>query len=118
MIKRSRNGIAPVLALLALLAGGVPSAAGAPVAVDVAFGEEIGPDNFLYGMEKAGEGIQLAVIADHSGKAMMHLDLASERLQEVKEEIEAGRPEHIEGLISAYRNNAKSSIAVSVVRET
>lgn len=111
MIRRRKTlGIAPAIAVLALLGAGVPSGLGLPVAVDQISGDGIRPSSPLYGLELAGEKIQQQMISDRTAKAQAQLSAANERLAEMQEEVNARRMEHIPNLVEMFRGNVRNAV--------
>ncbi|UCD07771.1 MAG: hypothetical protein JSW41_02265 [Candidatus Aenigmatarchaeota archaeon] len=100
----NKKGVIPALAILVILGGVVAGGVGIPVAVDKISGKDIGPDNAVYGIERAGEAIQLAFTGDHVARAQTHLAFASERVDELKAVADVGKPEFVEGLANDYNN--------------
>ena len=68
-----RKGIVPAIAALVILAGVIGGGIGIPVAVDKIAGKDIGPDNPIYGVERAGEAIQKAFAFSPEAKASFDL---------------------------------------------
>ncbi len=113
MLRRNTLGIAPAVAVLALLGVGVPSGLGLPVAVDQISGDEIGPSSPLYGLELAGENIQRQFITDGTQKAQAQLSAANERLAEIQDEVDARRMEHLPNLAELFRGNVRNAVAAA-----
>ncbi len=94
-----KKGVVPALAILGILLVAV-GAPGLAIAVDKISGKDIGPDNPIYGIERAGEALQKAfgMISDE--------ELAAEREQEATymEELAARYPERA----AEYRQEAQN----------
>jgi len=58
----------------------------------------ITPDSWLYGIDRAFERISLALTFDRVAKAEKHLQIASERIAELRAMIDKGKPEFVEML--------------------
>lgn len=104
-----KKGVIPALAILVILGGSI-AAVGIPVAVDKISGKDIGPENPVYGIERAGEAIQKAFggisdeeLATERGQEASHLDELASRepekaeqyrkmAEETRREAQAGRP--------------------------
>ncbi len=57
-----------------------------------------GPDSALYGLDRAFERISLALTFDRAKKAEKRLQIASERIAELREMVNKGKPEFVEKL--------------------
>ncbi|MFQ6119585.1 MAG: DUF5667 domain-containing protein, partial [Methanosarcinales archaeon] len=71
------------------------------------------PGQFLYGIKRARENLQLALIPSNIGRAKKHVELAEERLKEAKAVSELGKKELVKEAVRSYRNeisNARSEI--------
>lgn len=115
MINMSKAGIAPlaIAVIIGVVAGGAVTI---PVAVDITIGDSISPSNPLYVLERIGENLRLVMTPSEIEKATLRLQMATERLQEIKAEIGAGNYEHIEGLSNDY-GTIISEIAEGLVNE-
>jgi hypothetical protein len=102
----NRAGVVVVLPLLLLAAAG-GSAVGLPVAIDHAMGNSITPSHALYGLERAGEAIELAMASD---QAQLHLDLAAERAAEAQAEHAQGHSEYVQALLDEYREHLAAAV--------
>ncbi|MBI4257972.1 MAG: hypothetical protein HY619_03360 [Thaumarchaeota archaeon] len=98
----NRMGIAPALAVLALLGAGTGTTVGAPVAVDSTIGDSISPSHPLYGVERVGENIKLSVTTSEVGKAKARIAMASERIDEAVVEAQLGNAQYVEELTDEY----------------
>jgi len=71
------------------------------------------PGDFLYGLKRSMENLQLSFTADSLKKAELHIQHANERLEETKQVIESGKTAYIPVIIKDYNYNmdqAKSEI--------
>jgi hypothetical protein len=110
----NKKGIVPALAILIIL-GGLVAGVGIPVAIDKISGKDIGPENPIYGIERAGEAIQKAfgTISDE--------DLARERGEEAShlDELAAQQPERAEEykqMAENLRREAQARIPTPISR--
>lgn len=72
------------------------------------------PDSWLYGLDRAFERINLALTFDRAAKAEKHLQIASERIAELKAMVDKGKPEFAGRLRKDYEteiNEAENDIA-------
>lgn len=67
------------------------------------------PDSALYGLDKAFERIGLALTFNKATKAEKRLEIAAERLAELKEMTDKGKPEYSDDLAEEYENNIKEA---------
>lgn len=86
-----------IIALIAILMLGLPISAAQEEAELPDAGTT--PDSALYGLDKAFERISLALTFDRAAKAEKRLQIASERIAELKAMTEKGKPEHNEKLM-------------------
>lgn len=73
----------------------------------------ITPDSWLYGLDRAFERISLALTSDKAAKAEKRLQIASERIAELRVMVQRGKPEFIESLKQDYErelNETESEI--------
>lgn len=71
------------------------------------------PDSMLYGLDRAFERISLALTFDRAAKAEKRLQIASERISELKAMVDKGKPEFVEKLKEDYEeelNEAESDM--------
>lgn len=95
-----------LIAVMALLAAS--SAVVVPVAYDVGSGDATMPDDALYGLERAGESIRMAVTTDQRDKANLQIELATERLDEAKNM--AHDPERVDQLVAEYADTMEDAL--------
>ncbi len=69
----------------------------------------ITPDSILYGLDKAFERISLALTFNNAAKAEKRLQMASERLAELKAMTDKGKLEYSNDLAEEYDDNIKES---------
>ncbi len=67
------------------------------------------PDSFFYGLDRAFERISLALTFNKAAKAEKRLQIASERLAELKAMTDKGKPEYSDDLANEYDNNIKEA---------
>jgi DNA repair exonuclease SbcCD ATPase subunit len=67
------------------------------------------PDSILYGLDKAFESISLALTFNKAAKAEKRLQMASERLSELKVMTDKGKPEYFDDLADEYDNNIRAA---------
>ncbi len=67
------------------------------------------PDSALYGLDKAFERIGLALTFNKAAKAEKRLQIASERLAELKAMTDKGKPEYSDDLAEEYDNNIEEA---------
>jgi len=91
----------PLVAITAIILVGAMIPA-VPVAVDTIVGESIQPDHALYGVERAGENIRVAVGLE------THAALALERAREYKYAYENDLPEAVELLNESEEEMSKA----------
>lgn len=65
------------------------------------------PDSILHGLDKALERIDLALTFGQANKAEKRLQIANERLAELKEMIDKGKPEFTEELTDDYEEEIR-----------
>lgn len=92
---------------LLLLAAAGGSAVGLPVAIDQTLGNSITPSHALYGLERAGEAIELATASD---RAQFHLDFAAERAAEAQAEHAQGHSEYLQALLNEYQEHLAAAV--------
>jgi hypothetical protein len=68
-----------------------------------------GPDSPLYGLDRAFERISLALTFDRAKKAEKRLQIASERLAELREMVNKGKPEFVERLTQDHGKQIEES---------
>jgi len=68
------------------------------------------PDNWLYGLDKAIESIQMILTFNEASKAELHLQFAGERLAEAKAIADKGKPEYVPDLVGEYEGNVGKSL--------
>ena len=76
-------------------------------AVSMAAG--ITPGSVLYGLDRALERLSLFLSFNDAARAEKHLKIASERLAELQETVDRGRPEYIEDLTTEYAGNIEAA---------
>lgn len=99
-----RKGIAPLIIAIIIAVAVSGSVVGTSVAI--AHNKGILPDSALYGLRKAGQGIECAVSADKQGCATQ---IAQERLEDAKA-IEATNPT----LAAQIKNESKEITSSSI----
>jgi len=68
------------------------------------------PGQFFYGIKRARENLQLALIPSSIERAKKHVELAEERLEEAKVVSELGEEELVKESVKSYRNEISSAI--------
>ena len=71
------------------------------------------PDSALYGLDKAFERIGLALTFDKAKKAEKRLQIASERLAELKSMTDKGKLKYSDELAKEYDNNLKEANVIA-----
>ncbi|MBU1204726.1 MAG: hypothetical protein KKE93_02340 [Nanoarchaeota archaeon] len=73
------------------------------------------PDSALYGLDRAFERIGLALTFSKAAKAEKRLQIASERLAELKAMTDKGKPEYSDDLANEYDNNIKEANEIATI---
>ena len=73
------------------------------------------PDSILYGLDKAFERIGLAFTFGQANKAEKRLNHANERIAELKEMIDKGKPEYADDLVKDYNNKINKANEIAAI---
>jgi len=92
--------------LIAILVSGATFSA--PMVVDSAMGGTIGPGHLLYAVERLGETQKSWFMFDHASKAKYYIQLATERLEEMKNVTDNG--ETVKSLSEDYNSTVETAL--------
>ena len=95
-----------VKVLIAILISGATFSA--PMVIDSAIGDSVGPGHPLYAVERLGETQKSWFILDHASKATYYIQLATERLDEMKNVTDNG--EIVKSLCQDYNSTVEKAL--------
>ena len=73
------------------------------------------PDSPIYGLERAMEGFQYAFTFGHANKAKLKMQFAEERLAEMNQMVQQGKPEFAGQLQEAYETEIALTVPTPLI---